>query len=99
MGQREHLIVVPPLVGLSASVAHDRALDARLLAVDQDPSHTPSAPGTVTAQEPAPGHRARVGQRIMIWVGDPSDGEDGGGGGGNQPLPTEPTPVAPAGTK
>lgn len=41
MGQRERLAVVPSLVGLVAAAAHDVALDAQLLAVDQDPSHSP----------------------------------------------------------
>ena len=88
--------MVPSLVGLPASVAHDKALDARLLAVDQDPSHKPSEAGIVTAQEPRPGTYLPVGNRILIWV---SNGPEGGGGGGNQKLPQGPKPVAPAGTK
>lgn len=89
--------MVPELVGLAAAEAHDRALDARLLAVDQDPSHTPSEPGTVTAQDPAPGDILPAGRHVKIWVGGGPDG--GGGGGGGNPKSTEPLPLAPAGAK
>lgn len=96
MGQRETETVVPSLIGLPTEDAHNRALDARLLAVDQDPGHKASTPGTVTAQSPAPGSSLQVGQRIIIWV---DGGGDDGGGGGNQPAPVDTGPVLSAGTK
>ncbi|HET9254536.1 MAG TPA: PASTA domain-containing protein [Pseudonocardiaceae bacterium] len=95
MGQGQ--AVVPALVGLTAAVAHDAALDAHLLAVDQDPSHSPSVAGVVEAQEPAPGSQVVPGHRVRIWVKtDP--GEDGGGGGG-LPTPSGPAPLSSAGAK
>jgi beta-lactam-binding protein with PASTA domain len=99
MGQRDEISVVPPLVGLPTVEAHDRALDARLLAVDHDPTHTAREAGTVTAQHPAPGRTLPEGEHVTIWVHDGPDGGEGGGGGGGQPQPVEPIPVAPAGTK
>jgi beta-lactam-binding protein with PASTA domain len=99
MEQRDDLSVVPPLVGLPTVEAHDRALDARLLAVDHDPSHDARAAGTVAAQHPAPGSRLPEGEHVTIWVHDVPDGDEGGGGGGGRPLPVEPKPVAPAGAK
>jgi beta-lactam-binding protein with PASTA domain len=98
MGQQEHNTVVPMLVGLPAVTAHDVALDAQVLAVDQNPAHTPHEPGLVTAQHPMPGSSVEPGHRVLIWVSSPGDGE-GGGGGGNTPVPTKPTPLTPAGTK
>jgi beta-lactam-binding protein with PASTA domain len=97
MGGHQAEAEVPPLVGLPTEDAHNRALDARLLAVDQDPLHKSSTPGTVTAQAPPAGCRMPVGQRILIWVDDPSDG--GGGGGGGRPLPVDPEPLLAAGAK
>jgi beta-lactam-binding protein with PASTA domain len=96
MGQPDATSVVPTLVGLPAEVAHNRALDSRLLAVDQDPSHKASSPGRVTAQMPSPGIQLPVGEQIMIWV---EDAPDNGGGGGNQPAPVGPAPVTGAGAK
>lgn len=98
MGHEDQTVVVPSLVGLLAANAHDKALDAHLLAVDQDPSHTPSVAGVVTAQEPLPGKQLAVGHRVKIWV-DTEPDTGGGGRGGNQPVSTGPTPVAPGGTK
>jgi beta-lactam-binding protein with PASTA domain len=97
MGQREHNTVVPMLVGLPAVTAHDVALDAQVLAVDQNPTHTPHEPGVVTAQYPRPGSSVETGHRVLIWVSSPGDG--GGGGGGGSPVPTAPTPLSPAGAK
>jgi len=99
MGQEEgEGTVVPPLVGLEAAVAHDVALDAQLLAVDQDPSHSPTVAGVVAAQEPVAGSEAAPGARVRIWV-QTNPGEDGGGGAGGLPVPSGPTPLTPAGTK
>lgn len=99
MGQREELTVVPALVGMPPAVAHDAALDAHLLAVDQDPAHTPTSAGVVAAQQPEPGLRIPTGERVRIWVrtGGPDGG--GGGGGGKVPSPTGPKPLASIGTK
>jgi beta-lactam-binding protein with PASTA domain len=96
MGQGE-LTVVPPLVGLQATVAHDVALDAHLLAVDQDPSHSPTVAGVVAAQDPVAGSEVTAGYRVRIWV-KINPGGDGGRGGG-LPVPSGPTPLTPAGTK
>lgn len=93
MGQAQ-LTVVPPLVGLAAAVAHDIALDAQLLAVDQDPSHSPTVAGVVAAQEPAAGSQVAAGYRVRIWV-QTDPGEDGGGGGGGLPEPSGPPPLTP----
>jgi beta-lactam-binding protein with PASTA domain len=97
MGQPDTTIAVPTLVGLPAEAAHNRALDSKLLAVDQNPSHKASFPGLVTAQMPSPGSQLPVGDQIMIWVED-RPGDDGGGGG-NQPVPVGPAPVTGAGAK
>ncbi|GEL18184.1 hypothetical protein PA7_20210 [Pseudonocardia asaccharolytica DSM 44247 = NBRC 16224] len=88
---------VPRLVGLAAEAAHDAALDAGVLAVDQDPSHTATMDGTVVRQQPMPGREVKVGTSVLIWVRTDSDG--GGGGGGGSRLPTGPRPLLPAGTK
>lgn len=97
MGQRQQeLTVVPPLVGLTVAAAHDAALDARLLAVDQDPSHSPTMPGIVAAQDPVADSEVSSGHRVRIWV-DTNPDDNGGGGG---PLvPSGPTLLTPAGTK
>lgn len=99
MGQRgqQEQTVVPPLVGLTAVVAHDTALDAHLLAVDQDPSHSATVAGVVAAQEPVAGSQVAPGHRVRIWV-DTNPGDDGGGGGG-QPVSSGPTPLTTSGTK
>lgn len=99
MGQRqqEPLTVVPPLVGLAAVAAHDVALDAQLLAVDQDPSHSPRVAGTVAAQDPEAGCEVTSGHWIRIWVDTNPD--DKRNGGGSRPVPSGPTPLTPAGAK
>lgn len=97
MGKQEQHTIVPRLVGLPASTAHDVALDAQVLAVDQDPGHKPTEAGVVTAQQPRPGCPVTAGHRVSIWVSPPEGG--GGGGGGNMPRPSNPTPLEPAGAK
>ncbi len=89
--------MVPSLVGLAATAAHDLALDAHLLAVDQDPRHSATVAGIVAAQEPMAGSQLPAGQKIRIWV-ETNPGEDGDGGGG-LPAPSGPTPLTSAGTK
>lgn len=89
--------MVPSLVGLDATAAHDLALDAHLLAVDQGPRHSATVAGIVSAQEPMAGSQLTAGQKVRIWVRtDP--GEDGDGGGGLS-APSGPTPLTPAGSK
>ena len=91
---------VPELVGLAAPEAHDVALDAQVLAVDQDPHHAATVRGTVTRQKPAPNTQVPPGARVCIWVRsdpDPGPGRDGGGGG--SALPQGPSPLRPAGAK
>lgn len=88
---------VPELVGLPAAEAHDVALDAHVLAVDQDSRHAATVRGTVTRQEPAPDSEVPTGARVRIWVrtDDPGPGRDGGGSA----LPQGPRPLRPAGAK
>jgi beta-lactam-binding protein with PASTA domain len=97
MGQQERVTLVPSLVGLAATAAHDVALDAHLLAVDQDPRHSATVAGIVSAQELMAGSQLTAGQKVRIWV-QTDPGEDGDGGGG-LPVPSGPTPLTPAGTK
>lgn len=99
-------IVVPELVGLPAAEAHDRALDAGMLAVPRNATHTGAGRGAVADQEPGAGAHLERGAAVGIWIsggaarssGDPGsdDGPDGpgGGGGGVRPVPT---PVGPTG--
>ena len=89
--------MVPTLVGLAAAAAHDVALDAQLLAVDQDPRHSATVAGIVAAQEPVAGSHLAPGQKVRIWV--TTDPGDGGHGGGGLPAPSGPTPLSPAGAK
>ncbi|HEY4004467.1 MAG TPA: PASTA domain-containing protein [Pseudonocardia sp.] len=100
MGQLEELTEVPALVGMPPAQAHDAALDAQLLAVDQDPAHSPTVAGVVAAQKPEAGSKVSTGHRVMIWVrtGGP-EGGGGGGGRGNLPLPDQPRPLSTVGCK
>lgn len=97
------VIEVPELVGLPAADAHDRALDAGVLAVGRNATHTGAGRGQVSDQEPAAGETCERGAEVGIWIdgarratdGPDSDGgPDGSGGGGTTPAPT---PVGPAG--
>jgi hypothetical protein len=102
MGQAETqtLTVVPELLGLTASTAHDVALDAQLLAVDQDPSHSPTVAGVVAAQDPIAGREVALGDHVRIWVRPDNRGDDDPGGGpGGPPVPTSPKPLEPTGAK
>ncbi|HEY1969135.1 MAG TPA: PASTA domain-containing protein [Pseudonocardia sp.] len=100
MGQRDTLTVVPPLLGLTASVAHDVALDAQLLAVDQDPTHSPTVAGVVAAQDPIAGREVPSGEHVRIWVRPDDDGGgDDGGGPGGPGVPLPPRPLMPTGAK
>ena len=96
---------VPELVGLPAAEAHDRALDAGMLAVGRNAVHTGAGRAHVADQEPAAGEELERGAEVGIWIAggaarpatgpDPDDGPDGGGGGGG--VRPEPSPVGPAG--
>ncbi|HZZ50790.1 MAG TPA: PASTA domain-containing protein [Pseudonocardia sp.] len=102
MGQAEAqtLTVVPELLGLTANTAHDMALDAQLLAVDQDPSHSPTVAGVVAAQDPLAGREVPAGEHVRIWVRrDSAGGDDDPGGPGGPPVPSSPKPLEPTGAK
>ncbi|MFP5070415.1 PASTA domain-containing protein [Pseudonocardia nantongensis] len=104
---------VPELVGLSVEDAHDTALDAGLLAVEQDDADPDAgewgSTGGLTPvrrvyrQEPSPGKAVATGARVGIWARRPDDpGPDdggGGGGGGSDLTPTGPAPQSGRGTK
>lgn len=103
--QPEGMTTVPELVGLPAAEAHDRALDAGVLAVGRNAVHTGAGRGHVEDQEPAAGQQLERGTEVGIWIQggaartptgpDPDDGPDGSGGGGG--VKPEPSPVGPAG--
>jgi len=99
MGRRDRLTVVPTLIGFEVRVAHDRALDARLLAVVEEGAAglrvNPHA--IVRAQRPEAGRQVGVGSRVRIWIERGGDG-DGRGGSGDR-LPTGPGPREPSGFK
>src|SRR4051812_49952479 len=92
--------VVPELVGLPASEAHDRALDAGVLAVGRNAVHTGAGRGHVADQEPPPGEERERGSEVGIWIAGggapppprphPPDRPPGGGGGGGGPPPPGP---------
>ena len=96
---------MPELVGLPAAEAHDRALDAGVLAVGRNAVHTGAGRAHVADQEPAAGEEHERGAEVGIWIAggaarpatgpDPDDGPEGGGGGGG--VRPEPSPVGPAG--
>jgi hypothetical protein len=97
---------VPELVGLPAAEAHDLALDAGLLAVPRNATHTGAGRGAVADQEPGAGEARERGAVIGIWIEggaarsatDPgSDGPDGSGGGGGGGVGPKPAPVGPSG--
>lgn len=102
----ENTATVPELVGLPAAEAHDRALDAGMLAVGRNAVHTGAGRGHVIDQEPAAGRERERGSEIGIWIAagsgspaggpGPDDPQDPGGGGGGNVRPG-PGPVHPAG--
>ena len=102
----EGMTIVPELVGIPAADAHDRALDAGVLAVGRNAVHTGAGRGHVEDQEPAAGEQRERGTEVGIWIQggaartptgpDPDDDQDGSGGGGGGVRP-QPSPVGPAG--
>lgn len=59
---------VPELVGVPAIEAHDRALDAGLLAVAENAHHTASGRGRIDRQDPDPGAEVEHGGIVRIWI-------------------------------
>jgi uncharacterized membrane protein YgcG len=105
-------VLVPALIGLEVSDAHDLAFTARVVAVAADPAIPLPTAGVVTAQQPSAGTRVDPADTVAIAVeprhggggggggGGDDEGGGGGGGGGGRPLPTPPPgPRDPAGTK
>ncbi|WP_433781315.1 PASTA domain-containing protein [Actinomycetospora sp. CA-101289] len=59
---------VPELVGVPAMDAHDRALDAGLLAVAENATHTAGGRSLIHRQDPDPGAEVEHGAIVRIWV-------------------------------
>lgn len=59
---------VPELVGAPAAEAHDRALDAGMLAVAENASHTGAGRGRIDRQDPDPGVEVERGTIVRIWI-------------------------------
>ena len=59
---------VPELVGVPAAEAHDRALDAWMLAVAANTTHTGAGRGRIDHQDPSPGAEVGHGTIVRIWV-------------------------------
>ena len=57
MSGQEEKVLVPALVGLEVSAAHELAFEARVVVVAADPDDPLPATGVVTAQAPAAGTR------------------------------------------
>lgn len=60
--------LVPDLVGVPATDAHDRALDAGVLAVAENAQHTAAGRGRIDRQEPGPGTAVEHGTIVRIWI-------------------------------
>ncbi|GLZ46218.1 hypothetical protein Acsp06_24030 [Actinomycetospora sp. NBRC 106375] len=63
---------VPELVGVPAAEAHDRALDAGLLAVPENAFHTGAGRAHISRQDPEPGTSVAPGSIVRIWIGTDS---------------------------
>lgn len=59
---------VPELVGAPAVEAHDRALDAGVLAVAENATHSAAGRGRIDRQEPDPGVEVDRGAVVRIWI-------------------------------
>jgi hypothetical protein len=59
---------VPELVGVPATDAHDRALDAGVLAVAENATHTASGRALIHRQDPDPGAEVDHGAIVRIWI-------------------------------
>ena len=59
---------VPELTGVPANEAHDRALDAGVLAVAENAWHTAAGRAHVGRQDPEPGTPVETGSIVRIWI-------------------------------
>lgn len=59
---------VPQLTGVPANEAHDRALDAGILAVAENAFHTAAGRAHVGRQEPEAGTPVEKGSIVRIWI-------------------------------
>ena len=59
---------VPELVGVPATDAHDRALDAGVLAVAENATHTAGGRSLIHRQDPDPGAEVDHGAIVRIWI-------------------------------
>lgn len=59
---------VPELVGVPAAEAHDRALDAGVLAVAENAWHTAAGRAHIARQDPEPGTPVSTGAIVRIWI-------------------------------
>jgi beta-lactam-binding protein with PASTA domain len=59
---------VPQLTGVPANEAHDRALDAGVLAVAENAFHTGAGRAHVGRQEPEAGTPVEKGSIVRIWI-------------------------------
>ena len=59
----------PELVGVPAIDAHDHALDAGLLAVAENATHTAGGRSRVDRQDPDAGAEMEHGAIVRIWIG------------------------------
>jgi beta-lactam-binding protein with PASTA domain len=93
---QEEKVLVPALVGLEVSDAHELAFEARVVVVSADPDVPLPVAGTVVAQAPSAGTRVAPAHPVVVAV----DTGGGGGGGGGRKLTTPPPgPRDPSGSK
>jgi beta-lactam-binding protein with PASTA domain len=96
VGVHEEKVLVPALVGLELSDAHELAFEARVVLVAADPDEPLPLTGTVVAQAPRAGTRVAPAHAVAIAV----ETAGGGGGGGGRRLTTPPPgPRDPSGSK
>jgi hypothetical protein len=65
---RHRAATVPELVGMPAAEAHDRALDAGVLAVAENAWHTGAGRARIGHQDPEPGRELASGGIVRIWI-------------------------------
>jgi beta-lactam-binding protein with PASTA domain len=92
----EEKVLVPALVGLEVSDAHELAFEARVVVVTADPDEPLPVTGTVVAQTPSAGTRVAPAHPVAIAV---DTGGGGGGGGGRRLTTPPPGPRDPSGSK
>ncbi len=63
------VVRVPELVGVPAADAHNLALDAGILAVAANATHTAAGRGRIDRQDPSPGAEVGHGTIVRIWIG------------------------------